>query len=597
MNAAGIIRLTTLVLGVWAAAGAERAEAQRQGPPAQSQGTDELSRIRQAAALEEAGDFAGAEKLVRQVLDGNPTSLSALLTLERLLTLQGRAPEIIGPIDRLLERDPSSVVAHQARLRAQALIGSAAGIEMAAAAWIRAMPHLETPYREIGAVWRQRGEHARAIAVLEQGRKRIDRPDALALELGDAYLAAGDLRRAAAEWTRAVGPEGRGFMLVQRRLQGLSDGGANVMPLLVEGLVSDGATPGRLKAATLFAIDAGLAGRAQRYASELSSRVQAREKEPTLVEVGRRADGAGLYGLAAWAYSELLREPRDPGATLALRSRLAELALLAGDTALAVDAYRQLERAAAAGSPQRRQAMALRIGLKVRDSDLAGASADLEQLRKEFPQASELDEAAAMVAGVHHEAGRAAEAEAVMTGISGPRTSQLRGRLALASGDVERAREAFLSAAPHLHGREATEVIGLAALLVRLSPAGGELLARVVSTPEPERATTLRSAAQRAGTLPAAERAAIQDFLAGIAERSGLNEEADQLRRDLLAAHPRAQEAPAALLALARRAMEREESADEARIMLEKVILDYPRSALVPQARRELERLQGGHTR
>jgi TolA-binding protein len=55
--------------------------------------------------------------------------------------------------------------------------------------------------------------------------------------------------------------------------------------------------------------------------------------------------------------------------------------------------------------------------------------------------------------------------------------------------------------------------------------------------------------------------------------------------------YPHAQEAPAALLALARSALARQESAEQARILLEKVIMNYPRSALVPQARRELERL------
>jgi len=39
--------------------------------------------------------------------------------------------------------------------------------------------------------------------------------------------------------------------------------------------------------------------------------------------------------------------------------------------------------------------------------------------------------------------------------------------------------------------------------------------------------------------------------------------------------------------------MERGGSDDEVRRLLERLILEYPRSALVPQARRELERLRG----
>ena len=54
-----------------------------------------------------------------------------------------------------------------------------------------------------------------------------------------------------------------------------------------------------------------------------------------------------------------------------------------------------------------------------------------------------------------------------------------------------------------------------------------------------------------------------------------------------------APEAPAALLALARTLTNRSETMGEARDQLERLILDYPRSPLVPQARQELDRLQG----
>jgi hypothetical protein len=580
-----------LVAVLWTAAAPLAAQAARDQPPAPTPVTTDLGRLRQATVLEAHGDLAGAESLVRSVLEGNPKSLSALLTLERLLVVQGRVQEMGVPIDRLLALDPASVVGHQTRLRLQAQADNVQGIEAAASAWIRAMPRVETPYREIAAVWRQRGEHARAIAVLEQGRKRIDRTDALAVELGDAYHAAGDAGRAAIEWARAIGPEGRGFLLVQRRLQNLPDGGAQLIPALADQLATPPHTTARLRAAAVLSIDAGLAPRAQRLTAELIAASPATEREAVLVELARRADGAALYHIASWAYDELLRQQSDSSAALAIHSRLAELALLIGDTARAAERYRELEKAAAAGSPQRRQALALQIQLTAREGALERAEADLARLRTEYPQALELDATAAEVAEHYLTSGDGAAAERVLAGITGPRAAQLRGRLALGRGDLERARDELLSAAPLLHGTEATETIALASLLLRLSPAGGELMARLVGANAGDRTRQLREGAAAALTLPARDRTAILDFLASVAERNGLGDDADELRRQIVTNYPRAQEAPAALLALARSALARHDSAQQARVLLERVILEYPRSALVPQARQELERL------
>ncbi|HUF52094.1 MAG TPA: hypothetical protein VMN60_14815 [Longimicrobiales bacterium] len=551
----------------------------------------ELARLRAAAVLEAAGDLTGAEGVVREVLAANPVSLSALIALERVLGLQGRLPDVLPAVNRLLESDPLSVIGHQTRLRVYATLNDVKNLEHAISAWIRATPALETPYREGAVIWRQRDDHTRAIALLEQGRKQVNRADALALELGDTYAAAGNVAKAVHEWSRAVGSDGAGFLRVQRRVQNLPDGGARVIPALVEALAAEPITSGRQKSATLLAIDAGLESQARRLARDVTAIVRIEERSPLLVEIARRADGAGLHRLAAWAYGEVLRTA-NPREALALRTRIAELALLAGDTTLAADTYRELELAAAAGSPQRRQAIALRVQLTARDGELLRATADYDLFRVEYPQAPELDATAAALAAQHIDSGDPATAERVLSGITGPRSAQLRGRMALRAGDIERARNELLSAAPLLQGREATETIALAALLMRVSARGGELVVRVMSAHEEERALLIQSAAAEARQLPAAERAAVLDFLAGAADRARLTADAEALRREIVTTLGRTQEAPAALLALARSALARADAAEEARVLLEKLILEYPRSALVPQARSELQRLQ-----
>jgi tetratricopeptide (TPR) repeat protein len=552
----------------------------------------ELARLRQAASYEAAGNYAQAERIVAEVLAANPTSLSGLLTMERVLTAQGRTAAIMPAVDRLLAEDPTSVIGHQTRLRVLSDLDDVDRLVPAVAEWIEATPDLETPYREAAVIWRNRGESARAITLLEQGRRRIEREDALALELGDAYASTNEMQRAAEEWARAIGEAGRGLMLVQRRLQMLPDGGARVIPLLVERLSTKPSTFPRLRAAAMLAMEAGLEPAALHSLRELSASAPPEEREALLVELARRADAAELHNVALAAYRDLLAAAPEAGATLAIRTRIAELALLAGDTALATSMYRDLESAAAAGSPQRRQAVALRIQLSARDGDMDAAVADYEAFRSEFANAPELDATASTVALMLLDAGNIDAGERVLNGVGGAASAQLRGRLYLRKGDTERARHELISAAPLLRGREATTTIALATLLTRVSARGGELVAQVVAAPEAERADQVRAAAAAAHTLPAPERAAVLDFLADAADAAGLDEDAAALRREIVETLPRTHEAPAALLTLARWAVQDPELEEEARVLLERLIVEYPRSALAPQARTELQRLQ-----
>src|SRR5690606_13601487 len=243
------------------------------------QGGQEIRLLREAAARETAGDLESAERILRSVLERRPASLSALLSLERILRLQGRVAEVIPPIERPLAEDPSAVIAHQMLVRAYSTLDALPELERAAEAWIRAMPRVETPYREIARVWEARGDYKRAIRVLERGRSRVGRKDALALELGDVYAHAGDLNRAVREWDRAIGPTARGFSLVRRRLAMLPDGGAGVLPSLIDALMRSSPTPERRRAAAELAIDAGLAARAEEIARAVAADLPPSERQ------------------------------------------------------------------------------------------------------------------------------------------------------------------------------------------------------------------------------------------------------------------------------------------------------------------------------
>jgi tetratricopeptide (TPR) repeat protein len=553
---------------------------------------DGTEALQEAERREAGGDLARAAALLRGVLEREPTSLPALLAYERVLRAEGSLGELIPVLDRLLAAEPNSAIGHQLRVRVLSEMNRVGELERAVDAWIEATPRLETPYREAARVWQQRGEPSRALKTLEQGRSRLRRGDALGLEMGELAVALGDVQRAVREWDLAVGKDGRGFSLVRRRLAAAPDGGARVLPGLVDALTRSPSSAPRQRAAAELAIDAGLGRRAEEISRQVARALSPPERATFLIEVARRADGARLPSLAYWAYTAMLDGKTAP--PLSIRSRLGTLALQLGDTAAAREHFLAIEQAFAAGSAERRQAVAVRLELTAREGKLEEALAEFDRFRAEYHDAPELDELAAVLGGRLLETGDAEGAERVLSASSGPHAALARSRIDLTRGDLASARRALLAAAPRLTGAQATETLALATVLGRVSADGGKVLARAMAQMAAgEVAAGVGTLADSTAELGREERGAILDFAAGFADRAGLAEESERIHRQIITELPGAQEAPAALLALGRLLAQREDRREEARSFLERLILDYPRSALVPQARRELDRLQG----
>lgn len=564
------------------------------GGLAQQAGSDEVRLMRQATLLEAAGDMAAAEGSLRRILDERPASVPALLALERILRHQGRLAELPAAVETALEQEPASAILNQLALRTYSALDRVADLESAAERWMETSPGMEMPYRDAARTWRARGDYARARAALELGRDRVAAPDALALELGALYAELDRPGLAAREWDRAIGEDGQGASQVRRQLRGLRDGGAAVLPALMARLDGDPPTRGRLAAGLELAMTAALEDRSLVAARRLVGMLDDEERGAMLLDLARRADGAGMHRLAQFAYGALLEAGAIDGLS-AIQSRYAELALTVGDTAAATAAYADLEGDRDAGRPARRQAAALRVEL-LAAQDPAAAAESLRAFRDQNPDVAETDELAAGVAEALYAAGRPADAEAALTGVRGPRTALLRGRLALLAGHRDAARSAFMAAAPGLRGGEATGALTLARLLGRISDEGAAALGRALTEVEAgEPGRGIDSLLASVESLEAAERAALLEFAAGLAHRHGLGADADRLRRMVVAEHPRSDEAPSALLALARASVA-SGNGEEARELLERLIIEYPRSALAPQARRELDRLGRGST-
>jgi hypothetical protein len=170
----------------------------------------------------------------------------------------------------------------------------------------------------------------------------------------------------------------------------------------------------------------------------------------------------------------------------------------------------------------------------------------------------------------------------------------LAGRLRLYRGDIRGAIERFKAAGPFAGERdEATERTGLLALLQPIDadslPALGEALLALARGDTSAAVTGLERVG---GDLPPAKGGAEVHLLAGRLEAAS-RKAGDAERLFKAAAAPAAPgTAPAAELALAELLLDQRRPA-EAVAQLEHLILTYPSSALVPQARRRLDEARG----
>lgn len=576
-------------LTIAAAPGPLHAQSAEPLPPQTRARVDRL--LQEATRQRSRGDYAGARANLEEALAADPASIGGVLLLEAVLTAQGEIEALLPHARSLLDTGEHVQLGYQVVMRSLSALERPDEMAPEAERWIAAAPDDAATYREIARIWEQRGDYPRALRVLELGRERMGRTDALALELGIAYAHAGDVERAVDELDRSLG-ESAGTLLVVRRWLGQVSEPKPVVDALAGRLLGEPTTRDRRNAAFELAVDAGLEERARTAALQAIEGAPASERARFLGEAARRAGASGLPELEYWAYRRLLDDRPTAGRALAIRNRLAELALAMGDTARAREDYLAIEREASEGSPQRRRAAAFAIELAAASGDVAAARASLEDFRAAYADAPELDRLAGVVASAVLARGDPAGALAETERAGGPLASMVRGRALLALGRAADAREALMAAVADLSGIEATRAIALLSLLDRVGPEATALLADAIQALDGGREGAAADLLLRSAEgLPEPDGAALLDFAASISDRASLPARAETARRALIERYPAAPESAAALLALAEALAERPEGRIEARVLLERLILEHPRSALLPRARRLLGRL------
>jgi hypothetical protein len=456
--------------------------------------------------------------------------------------------------------------------------------------WSAADPRDESPYREWGLAALARRDGSEARHAFLAGRAQLGRPDALAAELAQTAIQQQDWPGALREWLAAISrvPGYRSSAVAT-----LGQAPEPARSELLRVLTAERGPGARRLEAELRARWGDAAGGFEALSAALpQNRAAAIEVLVGFLEQIRNQPGAAARRAQALTLVALAERSAGPQA-MRFRLDAAQAFADAGDRAAA---RRLLEGVAAdsiaSGSAAGRAATTV-IGVLLAEGKPDEAERKLAGMSRGVspPERAALTR---QVAWGWVRNGRVGRADTLLANDSTVDGLAVRGRLALLRGDLATASELLTEAGPFAGTREdATTRTMLLALLQAIDadslPALG---AALLQLEQGDTAAAVTAIERVAGTLPADGGSADLRLLAGSAARSaGQISDAERLFRAALqpASGP---SAPAARLALGRLLLETNRAAAAVEV-LEQLILTYPESALVPQARRTLDQARG----
>ena len=550
--------------------------------------------LRNAASQEFSGDLPRAEETLRRLMEQRPTSTRGLLALELVLRTQGRIHEILPFAERYVDLEPNASGPRLLELRVYTELDDRSGLEDAAEDWMDGGGPYSPPYREVARVYGRVFGPERALSILERGRSALGRPSLFAMEAGDFLKDLGRMEEAGVEWAAVIGNDGSQVSALMRRVAEFEEDREKLVLALLEQLRQPPTTGPRLRAGAQIALEAGLFAEARSLAETALEDLPDRPRRGFLTALAQQAQEVSAMGVALWAYEVLRVGATDDAETRALDQNITVAALATGDTARALEAQHAIADGLPQGSTDRQRAFAEILRLGIEQGGL-GVRESLAEFAREFPDAPQLDELS-MTLAVQLDAGGDREAaRSLLVGVEGPRSALERGYLYMAAGEVVQGREALQDALSRVSPEVATEVIALLDLLDRLE--GETLAAFMRSAVLAHRGRTVEALSELEVTIDAVPRDGRPPLLAmgaRIADEGGVPKQAADFRERIIREHPYASEVPEATLELARFKGATPEGVDEAIRLLEDLILGQPDGAIVPTARRELQRIQRG---
>jgi tetratricopeptide (TPR) repeat protein len=542
----------------------------------EGQQTSDTQSFFRALELEGAGKYREAASLFRAALRvGSP--VNALLGLERVYAELGWADSLLVVVDSLIARHPVDETIRSVQLRTLQALGRDVDIERAVERWAKESPGDPAPYREHARLLLQRGRATAAAGVIERARQVVGSAKDLELEVAQVRAAMGQWESSAEAWRAALA---RAAYLEQAAVYAL---------IPTPAARRDSVRRIFLAAPINPAARLALAGLEAAWGSPREGWLALRDlpvdslSAAAWVEFGERAERDERWPLARDAFVAALRWRRTPETAL----RAATAALNAGDP----QSVLILAPLPAADSDTARLARSY-VPLHVRALAALGRAAEAERLASRYDRWLTPGQRSAMTRAVAFgwvRAGQTARARAALSaaGADGD-SSDAAGWLALYDGDLKTARGLLRA------GTESSSELALAmGLIARVradsAPLVGQAflaLARADSTVAAQRFTEAAPRTPEAASL-------LLLVAARLHAARGEERQALALWRRVAEGHATTPEAPEAELEWARVLIKRGElAAGIAR--LEHLILTYPQSALVPQARRELDAARRG---
>jgi hypothetical protein len=553
--------------------------------PLAAQG-DEMGR---ANELERRGDYASAAGIYLGVLAAHPENLSALLGLERALTPLHRVADLAGPAEALLCRDSTNAAAYSIALRGWAAAGRSDSVAAVVRRWARTEPGDETPYREWGEVMLSSQDLSGARRAYLTGRERMGDPSALAGELALLDAAENDWEGAAREWASAIARY-PGYRLSARNA--LARAPDDARPAVLRPLTRGTPAARRLAAELEAQWGDPAAGYALLVDNLPAPNEEAIDALRQFLDASRAADGAAAARARGQALEQIALRSAGAGAS---RTRL-EAARAYADGGDAPAARRMLAQLAADGSAPPEMASgaaATLVTVLLKEGQVAEAERQLGALRSTLPEET-ANRLAFQVAEGWIRQGNLDRAEAALAADSTVEAMALGGRILLYRGDLKGAAAALRGAGPFAGSRE--EATARTALLALIQPIEVDSLpplgAALLSLARGDSATAVQQLTAVAEGLPPQGGGAELRLLAGQVD-AGRGQVADAERLFRAASDSTVPAtAPAAEFALARLLLSTGRT-PEATAQLEHLILAYPGSAVVPQARRLLDVARG----
>lgn len=533
--------------------------------------------IQKAVDFENAGKWRDAIAAWRAVIVEGAAG-QGVLGLERVFTQLAQEDSVMPAIDSLIAKTPSDRTLRGSQLRVLRALGRDKDARVAFDEWVRLVPRDPTPYREFAGQLLFDGRVAAADTILQLASRDLGSTAELRIEVAQLRAALGLWTEAAVAWRDALTKESYLESAAVYSLQPAPPARRDSVRAVLGAMPSP---PSVRKTLGTLELNWGSAREGWRVLATLAPADSAWDSWNDFAQDAER--------LAAWiAARDALSAMNQLRPNPAIAIRAANASLSGGDPAAALPLL--------AAAKEKLQPFAFRLQvlpLQVRALSQLGRAAEAEALlnaNAEFLDTGVRKAYARQLAWGWIRAGQPDKARAAIGGATGDDEDEVTAWLALYDGDLARARPGLRRPA------EATaEVVTAMALLGRTkadsSRAVGSAFLALARGDSVQAAVRFERAAD--------ELSDAAPLLLMLAARINSARRQDAaaivLWQKIVSRHGTAPEAAEADLEWAR-TLRRKGDVTGAVERLEHLILSYPQSALVPQARRELDAVRIGAT-